>query len=175
MASDGNPDILLSVPIYIQAPPIEGGDRNRHILINVRLLHVDDDSVRLEAVWNSLEAMPYGPVGVTGIVVPRRVGLQVFLPRDPFVMPIYVIITRQNRFGSRYQLGAAVHLHEWIPGIIEVDIDFLRIRRRNVHRSSVLSIVHARDVASTRADVNAENDNQDAVDGEAADSTDMQE
>lgn len=158
----------------------------------MRLLYVDDDSVRLEAVWNSLEAMPYGPVGATGIIVARRVGVQVFLPRDPFAMPIYLIITRLNRFGSRvrvsimyiacsvlisfqYQLGAAVHIHEWIPSVIEVDIDFLRIRRRNVRRSSVLSIFHVRDVASSRADANEDVDNQDAADGEVADLADMQD
>ncbi|KAH9855228.1 hypothetical protein C2E23DRAFT_725057 [Lenzites betulinus] len=133
--------MVLSVPIYIQAPPAEDGTCNRHLLVTVHLIQVGPDNVRVETSWNALEWSASAPTTNVEVSVPRRRGVQVYLPRNPFNMPMYVVITRRNRYGTSYRVGTAIHLRDSPSGTIGLDVSFLHIRRRNALHSSHVCIV----------------------------------
>ncbi|KAL1941337.1 hypothetical protein VTO73DRAFT_7154 [Trametes versicolor] len=174
MANIEPDDILLNIPIYIQTPPHDGGTRNRHVLICVRLLRVDADNVRVETVWNSLQCPTSDTIGEPSVHIPRRQGVQAFIPPDPFRMPIYVVITRRNRYGTSFHVGTALQLYERLAGAIGVTIQHLRVRRRNIFHSSALRIVRGGSEVYGTEQHDAE-DGCDAEAGDVADSSDIVE
>ncbi|KAH9853916.1 hypothetical protein C2E23DRAFT_727589 [Lenzites betulinus] len=141
-------DIILSIPIYIQLPPALGDAVNRHILVSIRLLAVDNDSVRIESAHTILDMAGDYPLGPTGIMAPRRQGVQLFMPRDPLTMPLYVLISRVNRLGTKYHISVAISIREWTPGELDVEVECLRVRDRNVRRSAPIRVVHFTNLAS---------------------------
>ncbi|KAH9848187.1 hypothetical protein C2E23DRAFT_716240, partial [Lenzites betulinus] len=146
MSSSDSSDLIHTFPIYVQLPPHPGQDHNRHLLVTVYLLRVGADNVRLETCWNTVDT-PINDASTTPrIVVPRRDGVQTFIPREPFDMPIYVIFSRRNRYGTSYHVACALQLREDTAGALEVTVEFLRVRRCNILRSAYIRVVRGGEV-----------------------------
>ncbi len=73
----------------------------------------------------------------------------------------------------QYHLGVCIQLRDIPPDAIDIDIDFMRIRRRNVLRSPPLRIIRGGGDASAAQP--AEEETCDADVNEEADNTDLAE
>ncbi|KAI0649233.1 hypothetical protein C8Q79DRAFT_1007776 [Trametes meyenii] len=144
MSLDLDNGIIADVPVYAQIRPAEGELTNRHVLVDVRLLEHDEDHVYLESEWSILDAPRRRPNGPVRTIIARRAGVRVYMLRDPLSMPIYIIFTQFHRGGSNYHVAAAIEITEWIAGNLEVNVQFLRIRRRHLLRSNPIRIMRTR-------------------------------
>ncbi|KAI0335953.1 hypothetical protein GY45DRAFT_1239310 [Cubamyces sp. BRFM 1775] len=155
--------VLLHIPLYVQLPPADGSSTNRHLLISVQLIEINDQHVRVETAWNCIHGpntMPSGPILTS---VPPRPGVHIFMPRDPLSMPIYVLISRFNSYGERYHIATGIQICEWIPGIIEVEAEYTSLRSRNLLRSRPICVLRANDNLN-----NPSPDNEERIDENAA-------
>ncbi|KAI9067024.1 hypothetical protein FKP32DRAFT_1564615 [Trametes sanguinea] len=140
MASDTVFTTLVTIPIYVQLPSIEDNIRNRHLLITVRLLEGAPDHVHLDIAWNVIHASTSASIGPSIVSAPTRRGVQLFATRSPTSTPIYVLISRLNRYGDRYHVAVAIHIHEGVSGRVNVHTNFIHIRRRHILRSREIAV-----------------------------------
>ncbi|KAI9059958.1 hypothetical protein FKP32DRAFT_1578950 [Trametes sanguinea] len=150
--------ILLSFPIYVQLQAVDERIRNRHILITLRLIEDSPDIVHLDTTCIVINASTHASIGPPSVSAPSRRGVQLFADLDPTTRPMYILISRLNRFGERYHLAVALHIQEGASGQVNIHASFIDIRRCLTLRSRPISIrrtVPRRDSQSSHSTDNA--------------------
>ncbi|KAM5532630.1 hypothetical protein V8D89_013674 [Ganoderma adspersum] len=113
---------LLNLPFHIPLPPANHNGESTDLLVNVILLKLPDNHIRVDTMYREL-ASPNRPNFPNRLrhplpppAAPAQAGVDVFMPAEPLKSDIYVTVNSINGRQLERALLIAICIREWCPG-----------------------------------------------------------
>ncbi|KAJ3008524.1 hypothetical protein NUW54_g3121 [Trametes sanguinea] len=139
-------NISIEVPLSIQLPCIDVGGCLRLLRLSIYIKTKDGHETRVSTNVDEVESpQPRSSPGTVRLMIAYVRGVRVYTPRNVFVSPIYLIVSRIQRHRLRRRILVTIILNQWLLDVPDTFQMNVRAMRLPLHDRDTTRILHAMD------------------------------